>query len=155
MNFSPYSLVCAEGNDIIQTLTTTPSILRVELETWKGVRGYAQYSNFKVANEAQNYRIFVQGFSGNVSRDGMDYGNGFGFTTYDKDNDGRDPTSKDCAEERHGAWWHDRCTLTNLNGVYHQEDGYDWEAMSWIEFPDPDRYFTPLRKAKMMIRWIK
>ncbi|XP_021359478.1 fibrinogen-like protein A [Mizuhopecten yessoensis] len=87
--------------------------------------------------------------------DGMDYGNGFGFTTYDKDNDGRDPTSKDCAEERHGAWWHDRCTLTNLNGVYHQEDGYDWEAMSWIEFPDPDRYFTPLRKAKMMIRWIK
>ncbi|XP_033761548.1 angiopoietin-4-like [Pecten maximus] len=56
------------GNDNLHLLTNSSVILRVELEAWSGVKGHAQYSRFQVANENQNYRLSVQGFSGDVDR---------------------------------------------------------------------------------------
>ncbi|XP_033749703.1 angiopoietin-related protein 7-like [Pecten maximus] len=86
------------------------------MENWNGTSGFAQYSNFQVANEDLNYKILVNGFSGNVSYDAMDNDNGYFFSTYDRDNDA--DLAESCAETRHSGWWHKKCTRANLNGKY-------------------------------------
>ena len=37
------------------------------------------------------------------------------FSTYDRDND---QNSSNCAERFKGAWWHNSCYGSNLNGLY-------------------------------------
>ena len=37
------------------------------------------------------------------------------FSTYDRDND---RASGNCAKAFKGAWWHDNCSTSNLNGLY-------------------------------------
>lgn len=46
--------------------------------------------------------------------------NGKNFTTYDKDNDGRN--DRNCADIKGGGWWHGSCGSCNLNGVYGGDD---------------------------------
>ncbi|XP_033755701.1 angiopoietin-related protein 7-like [Pecten maximus] len=138
------------GNDNLHLLTTIPMILRVELEAWDGTRGYAQYSEFQVANEDQNYRLFVQGFSGNVSHDAMDYHSGQAFSTYDRDNDQR---SDNCAMDVLGGWWYNGCYHTNLNGGYFTFNGHEnSKAMDWWYFPSARHQAIPLKRTRMMIR---
>ena len=41
------------------------------------------------------------------------------FSTFDRDNDNMEP--ENCAERKHGAWWHAGplgCTIANLNGDF-------------------------------------
>ncbi|XP_069138826.1 microfibril-associated glycoprotein 4-like [Argopecten irradians] len=138
------------GNDNLHILTTTPRILRVELEAWEGDTGYAQYSTFQVADESQNYRLLVQGFSGNVSYDAMSPHSGAAFSTYDRDNDQYDTN---CAKGCHGAWWYTECFESSLNGGHIQYDGHeDWKGIIWWFFPVPDKYNHPIKKTKLMIR---
>ena len=39
-------------------------MLRVDLEDFEGNITYAEYTNFNVADEADNYRLFVEGYNG-------------------------------------------------------------------------------------------
>ncbi|XP_033749323.1 ficolin-3-like [Pecten maximus] len=136
------------GNDNLHLLTTTPRILRVELEAWDGTRGYAQYSTFQVAGEDQNYKLLVQGFSGNVSFDAMGVHNGHAFTTYDRDNDNN---NMNCAKLWLSGWWYVSCYTSHLNGRYAIYDGNQAiGAMTWRGFPE--LYHIPLKKTKMIIR---
>ncbi|XP_033731101.1 angiopoietin-related protein 7-like [Pecten maximus] len=139
------------GNDIIHILTNTPRILRVELEAWDGRKGYAQYSKFQLANEHQNYTLFVQGFTGNVSYDAMAVHNGSNFSTYDRDNDYY--PSFDCAGYYRGGWWYTFCYQANLNGPIKVANGKeDSLSMTWWCFPNIDQDYIPLKKSKMMMR---
>ena len=53
------------GNDNLHRLTAADDvILRVDLEDFDGNTAYAEYTTFKVANEADKYRISVEGYSG-------------------------------------------------------------------------------------------
>ncbi|XP_069138928.1 ryncolin-1-like [Argopecten irradians] len=136
------------GNDKLHLLTRSMNILRVELETWDGLKGYAQYSTFKVADERYNYKLTVTGFTGNVTYDAMDFHNGYDFTTRDRDHDVRGDVN--CATRNYGGWWYRDCHTCNLNGLYKKDNGAnDAKAMVWNAFPSR---FTPLKKSKMMIQ---
>lgn len=51
------------GNDHIHLLTKAKDmILRIELEDFEGVREYAKYDQFYVANEFLRYRLSVSGY---------------------------------------------------------------------------------------------
>ena len=53
------------GNDNLHRLTDTDDvILRVDLEDFDGDTRYAEYTTFKVADEADNYRLLIGGYSG-------------------------------------------------------------------------------------------
>ena len=53
------------GNDNLHRLTATDDVvLRVDLEDFDGNKTYAEYTTFKVAGEADNYRLLIGGYSG-------------------------------------------------------------------------------------------
>ena len=53
------------GNDNLHRLTATDDvILRIDLEDFDGNMTYAEYTTFKVADEADKYRLLIGGYSG-------------------------------------------------------------------------------------------
>ena len=53
------------GNDNLHRLTAADGvILRVDLEDFDGNITYAEYMNFKVAGEADKYRLLIGGYNG-------------------------------------------------------------------------------------------
>ncbi|XP_069104692.1 angiopoietin-related protein 7-like [Argopecten irradians] len=137
------------GNDNLHLLTNTPKILRVELEALTGERGYAEYSNFQVADESQNYQLLVGGFSGNIKHDAMAFSNLRQFSTLDRDNDRK--SNRNCAMDLKSGWWHNTCIRAHLNGIF-SKYVFDTEVMRWAYFPDPNERNRPLKTTKMMIR---
>ncbi|KAG9272386.1 hypothetical protein AMEX_G13378 [Astyanax mexicanus] len=111
------------GNDKIHWLTSTRAmVLRVELEDLDGVKEYAQYNRFRVANESQHYRLSIGGYSGTAGN-AMQFSKKFNhdqknFTTPDRDND-RYP-SGNCGAYYSSGWWFDACMAANLNGKYYE-----------------------------------
>ena len=103
------------GNEKIHQLTEIPSQLRVEINTTSSGVRYAKYSNFTVTNEATNYTLFVDFYSGNA-KNYLTYYNGMAFSTKDRDND---KSSGNCAVTYKGAWWFHYClSNAHLNGNY-------------------------------------
>ncbi len=53
------------GNDKIHLLTKAKNMsLRIEIEDFEGIKEYAHYDHFYVANESQQYRLSIGGYSG-------------------------------------------------------------------------------------------
>ena len=53
------------GNDNLHRLTAAGNVtLRVDLEDFEGNFAYAEYTTFKVADEADKYRLLIGGYSG-------------------------------------------------------------------------------------------
>ncbi|XP_020637032.1 fibrinogen gamma chain [Pogona vitticeps] len=126
------------GNEKIHLLTTQstiPYVLRITLEDWNGQTSHADYANFKVAGEADKYRLIYTHFIGGEAGDafdGFDFGddpsdkfftshNGMQFSTYDRDND---KYSGNCAEQDGSGWWMNQCHAAHLNGKYYQGGTY-------------------------------
>ena len=62
------------GNDNLHRLTAADNvILRVDLEDFDGDMGYAEYTTFKVTDEANKYRFLIGGYNGTAG-DSMDEG---------------------------------------------------------------------------------
>ncbi|KAF4091169.1 hypothetical protein AMELA_G00034060 [Ameiurus melas] len=150
------------GNDKIHWLTTTKAmILRIELEDLDGIKEYAQYDHFRVANESQYYRLTIEGYSGTAG-DAMQYSKKFNhnqknFTTPDRDNDKY--TSGNCGDYYSSGWWFDACMAANLNGKYYEtryrgvRNGIFWGTWHNIS---TESYLTHDRQSfktvRMMIR---
>ena len=138
------------GNDIIHQLTSIGNYtLRILLTDWYNHSKYAEYSVFYVASEANNYTLRIGGYSGNTSWDDMAYHNGSQFSTWDRDNDKGIPYS--CVDAcGKGAWWHNDCCYSSLNGVYARN--YVWHkfGIHW-NTPDLDRNDV-LKGSQMMIK---
>ncbi|XP_077630770.1 ficolin-2 [Crocuta crocuta] len=104
------------GNDNIHVLTAQgTSELRVDLVDFDGNHRFAKYSSFKMAGEADKYRLVLGTFVDGSAGDSLSYHNNYTFSTKDQDNDS---SPQNCARQYLGAWWYHRCHLSNLNGHY-------------------------------------
>ncbi|XP_068426970.1 fibrinogen beta chain [Clinocottus analis] len=128
------------GNDRISQLTKMgPTEVLIEMEDWSGAKVYAQYTQFTILMETNNYQLAVNGYSGNAGNallEGsselfgenrtMTIHNSMMFSTYDRDNDNWIPgdPSKQCAREDGGGWWYNRCHSANPNGRYYVGGAY-------------------------------
>ncbi|XP_073432499.1 fibrinogen gamma chain isoform X1 [Dendrobates tinctorius] len=126
------------GNEkihLLSTQSTTPYVLRIELEDWSGHKSVADYSTFRLGAEKDKYRLtyayFLGGDAGDAF-DGVDFGddpsdkfftshNGMQFSTFDKDND---KFEGNCAEQDGSGWWMNRCHAGQLNGKYYPDGTY-------------------------------
>ncbi|MEQ2202402.1 hypothetical protein XENOCAPTIV_028530 [Xenoophorus captivus] len=111
------------GNAALHALTSTGEHqLRIELEDWYHQKRQATYSNFKVASEAQRYRLTAHEYSGDAGN-ALSYSkrynhDGRPFSTADRDHDRY--TSGNCGQYYGAGWWFDACLAANLNGRYYR-----------------------------------
>ncbi|XP_026185414.1 fibrinogen-like protein 1 [Mastacembelus armatus] len=120
------------GNDNLHYITAQGNYsLRIDMEDFDGNQRYAEYKNFKVADEKDHYRLtfgayvgtagdalsgrFQLGVSEWASHQGMK------FSTYDLDNDNY---KGNCAQEDKGGWWFNKCHSAHLNGMYYPNGHY-------------------------------
>ena len=105
------------GLNHIHCLTSAAprTVLRVDLADFQGNYKYAQYSFFSVGNSGTNYRLNIAGYTGTAGDAMIAEHNGMQFSTKDRDND---QWGSNCAVSFRGAWWHQDCYYSNLNGLY-------------------------------------
>ncbi|XP_043226327.1 angiopoietin-related protein 3-like [Amphibalanus amphitrite] len=139
------------GNENIFMLTNTEDYqLRIELEDFDGETRYAQYSNFKMHGEKDNYKLEIGGYEGNAGDSMNDpwYGSNLSpFSTYDRDND---RSSLNCASMLKGGWWWRSCGR-GLNGLYLTDpnDVIARQGIVWYRWRGWD---YSLKRSVMMIR---
>uniref|UniRef100_A0A8C7XY61 Fibrinogen-like 2a n=1 Tax=Oryzias sinensis TaxID=183150 RepID=A0A8C7XY61_9TELE len=150
------------GNDHIHLLTKAKDMtLRIELEDFEGVREYAKYDQFYVANEFLHYRLSISGYSGTAGN-AISFNKHFNhdqklFSTPDLDNDMY--PSGNCGAYYSSGWWFDACMSANLNGKYYHKrykgvrNGIFWGT--WHNMSSeyyPTNYRQAFKTVKMMIR---
>ncbi|XP_049894110.1 fibroleukin isoform X2 [Epinephelus moara] len=111
------------GNVALHALTATGQHqLRIELEDWHQQKRQATYNNFKVASEAQRYRLTAREYSGDAGN-ALSYSkrynhDGRSFSTADRDHDRY--AAGNCGHYYGAGWWFDACLAANLNGRYYR-----------------------------------
>ncbi|XP_061438082.1 fibroleukin [Rhineura floridana] len=147
------------GNDKINLLTKSKVMeLRIELEDFNGVRKFAKYGQFYVANERLKYRLSIGSYSGTagdaLNKKRHNHDQRF-FTTPDIDNDRY--ILGNCGAYYSSGWWFDACFAANLNGKYYHKkyqgihNGIYWD--SWPGVSDNlIGYRQSFKKVKMMMR---
>ena len=92
------------GLEFVNSLTQDRKMmLRVELESHYGQTAWAEYEEFRIDGEDEDYRLWVGGYSGNAS-DSLSAHNGYKFSTVDRNND-LAPKCCPCAPAYGGGWW--------------------------------------------------
>ncbi|XP_021340478.1 microfibril-associated glycoprotein 4-like [Mizuhopecten yessoensis] len=135
------------GNDKLHALTSADNTeLRVDIEDFENNTAYAQYQQFAIWNIMVNYRLNISGYSGNAG-DSLKRHNGYPFSTIDKD---KDNIIGNCAVLYHGAWWYEKCHVSNLNGLYLSgRTSIYAKGITWHSWKG---YYYSLKSTKMMIR---
>lgn len=120
------------GNDNIHALTAQgTSELRVDLVDFEGNRQFAKFTSFKMAGEAEKYKLVLGAFVEGSAGDSLTSHNNNAFSTKDQDND---RVAENCAVQYQGAWWYYDCHVSNLNGRYlggsHESfaNGINWKS---------------------------
>ncbi|KAF0302008.1 Techylectin-5A [Amphibalanus amphitrite] len=104
--------------------------IRIDMEDFDGEKRHAIYQGFRIAPEADNYRLTAVNYTGDAG-DNFTGHSGHPFSTKDRDND---TYGTSCAQKFHGAWWYTKCHGSNLNGKYlagkhtSYADGVNWSA---------------------------
>ncbi|XP_071147418.1 fibrinogen-like protein A [Mytilus edulis] len=134
------------GNDNLHILTTSRNyVVRFEVHDFNNKTAYAEYQNFKVDNEASQYRITYAGYTGTAGN-GFESNNGMKFTTRDRDNDLH---PYHCGKGQIGAWWYNACGKSSLNGIYKQEGTTVAKRIYWKTWRP-----TTLKATEIKIRSI-
>uniref|UniRef100_UPI00398F5A4F angiopoietin-related protein 5-like n=1 Tax=Pristiophorus japonicus TaxID=55135 RepID=UPI00398F5A4F len=127
--------------------------LRVNLKDFENGSAYAEYSEFRIDNGKNNYRLHLGSYSGNAGDAFRGSGpptedqNGHMFSTYDQDNDGCTPCIFDdtaiesCSEMFSSGWWFSQCGMADLNGIWHPKDnnvgwtsGIHWKTWKQLSY---------------------
>lgn len=136
------------GLQTVHQLTTAKKhMLAVEVETFDGRYGYARYDKFKLGSEDEQFELKELGRYTGTAEDSMSwYHKGMKFTTKDRDHDTR--PDGNCAYDRHGAWWHENCGTSNLNGAYGISP-FTRHSNYWYHFTQD---LVALKTTRMMIK---
>jgi Fibrinogen beta and gamma chains, C-terminal globular domain len=103
----------------------------------------ANYSSFVVYDETTNYRMYVSGYSGNVT-DSFTFQSGMMFTTKDRDND---PWSGDnCAVYEGGGFWYNGCAWACVATKIGVSNDF-----SWLIQLSASNYWLRLSQSQMWI----
>ena len=102
-------------------------------------RAHAVYKRFWVKPRDENYKLYVQGYTGTAG-DSLKVHHEMYFTTRDNDND--DYPSQNCASSGRGGWWYNACGDSQLNGNSDSK-------ITWITWSGTG---TPLTATSMMIK---
>ena len=137
------------GNEALHQMTSSANyMLKLNLTNWDNVTKYAVYNTFRVADEADGYRLTIGGYCGDAGDSMTDHNNGQMFSTKDRDNDMWD---NHCAQVRQGGWWYRFCGDANLNGVYYYDnDNVRAWGINWYEWPNFEG--NSLKETTMMIK---
>lgn len=125
--------------------------LRVDIQDWKNKWWFAEYDKFSIDGEVDAYKLHVSEYHGNAG-DAMQYHDGMGFSTHDRNNDKNDGI---CARWCRGAWWYRDCFQSNLNGRYYNTGPYTsktgWgDGVVWRTLKNTN--FYSLKAVTMKIR---
>ncbi|XP_016981530.1 fibrinogen-like protein A [Drosophila rhopaloa] len=124
-----------------------PHELYIKLGKVDGSTSYAQFNDFKIGSEEESYQLKNLGKYSGEAGDSLEYNKNQKFSTFDRDNDNY--SEGNCASSL-GAWWHNRCSSSKLNGKYFN-DGKGWTGIHWRSWHDND-WEISLTFAEMMIR---
>ncbi|XP_071980778.1 ficolin-2-like [Engystomops pustulosus] len=135
------------GNENIYKITSSGTWeLRIDLQDFDFINYFAKYSSFKVMGESEKYKLVLGGFTGGNAGDSLSYHNGMMFSTIDRD-------EAKCVDLYKGAWWHNKCHFSNLNGLYlpgkHDTlaNGINWQAGKGFNYS--------YRRSEMKVRRVK
>ncbi|MCI4388941.1 hypothetical protein PGIGA_G00091760 [Pangasianodon gigas] len=142
------------------------STLRVDLWDFEGGSVYANYQDFRIGGEKAAYKLHVGKYSGTAgdairgAYAGIDQ-NGYGFSTYDRDNDGCSPcifgdiAVNDCSAKMGGGWWFSRCGSADLHGNWHSGgNNRGWASgLHWDTWRSPESYSA--KATRMMVKTIE
>merc|ERR1719188_862193 len=124
----------------------------ISLEDVEGNKMEASYTNFKISDSSDNYRMTFT--AAETKYDSLTYHKGQQFTTRDRDNDGS--SWYNCAVDEKGAWWYAGsgtfCGDSNLNGLYKKGVKNDYETVYWYYWKNK---YESLKSTKMMVRTMK
>ncbi|EDS38900.1 conserved hypothetical protein [Culex quinquefasciatus] len=132
------------GLEVLHQLTKNAHYeLVIELRDENGRYGYARYSQFVVAGEADRYKLTTLGtFTGTI---GSRLENSRDEAFYARDDVKGGGGSSSCGWDHGGGWWYYNCQDSMLNGPY-KRDGSTQKGIFWKEFADAATY------SRMMIR---
>ncbi|XP_027041950.1 ficolin-1-like [Pocillopora damicornis] len=122
-------------------------MLRFDQEDFEGNITYAEYTTFKVADEADKYRLLIEGYSGTAG-DSMVGHHRMQFSTKNSKNDKSSDTH--FASKFNGAWWYNNCHDSNLNGIYYggPSDSFA-DGVCWTQFKG---LYYSLKRTEMKLR---
>ena len=137
------------GNDIIYQITSSANYkLKIYITDWDTITKYAEYDTFIIADEANNYRLSIGGYSGDAE-DALYYHNLQMFSTTDRDNDANE--FMNIAEYFSSGWWFGpMVTVSNLNGPYRYGPAVGDIGIMWSVFGHEQRY--SMKETKMLIK---
>lgn len=124
------------GNEAIHRMTRSRNYtLRIDMWDTFDSYLYAEYDNFRVSSEDEDYRLEVGEYRGNAS-DSLKYHHNMAFSTHDRDNDA---SSTHCAMYYSAGWWYQHCQYANINGRYaigmtwYNAEKKDWMQLARVE----------------------
>ena len=128
--------------------------LRIDLIDFVGHSKFACYDHFHVGSPSTNYKLTIGGYQNwgiGAAGDSMTSHNlnGMPFSTHDRDNDKSSGTN--CAVHHQGAWWHNACTHSNLNGLYLNGHS-NYRGVTWYYFNATASSWLTLRYSDMKLR---
>ena len=86
-------------------------------------------------------------YSGHLfTGDSLSYHNNQQFSARDRDND---EWSDNCAEFKHGRFWHHDCDKANLNGKYLRNGVIIWHGVTWLSWKNT---WYSMKRAEMKIK---
>ncbi|CAC5409960.1 Fibrinogen-like protein A,Ryncolin-2,Angiopoietin-1,Ryncolin-4,Angiopoietin-2,Microfibril-associated glycoprotein 4,Angiopoietin-related protein 7,Ficolin-1-A,Ficolin-1-B,Ficolin-2,Ryncolin-1,Ryncolin-3,Ficolin-1,Angiopoietin-4 [Mytilus coruscus] len=140
------------GNEALHKISSsTGHQLSIYTEDFDAKSVYANYSNFLIGDELENYQLTVSGFSASPGvGDSLSENNHKSFSTKDKDNDPHNGLN--CAQSEHGAWWYSSCGYSSLNGPYKAGSSINEKSAFWYYWKNN---FYSLKRVTIMIKRIR